>query len=212
MSKAECAAALAKPAYVEALQDALAAELARVIRSQFDPKYSPATPFRPSVWCGSLVMEAVVGDTLASQLREHYSSGGNELQLEVAGQSLVFVPQPTTTTPSKIKATAKDSAADSGTTDPLSISLPAIVAIVLILSLVVVIAMILVIIFITKGRNNSKNDGDTDVAVYEIDETVGDEIDVHIIQTPKKKEQSDPENDDPYASSIEMQEFSPTSN
>ena len=79
-----------------------------------------------------------------------------------------------------------------------------------ILSLVVGIAMILVIIFITKDRNSSKND--TDVAVYEIDETVGGEIEVHIIQTPKKKEQSDPENDDPYASSIEMQEFSPTSN
>merc|ERR1711939_1193752 len=52
MSKNECAAALAKPAYVEALQDALEAELASVIRSEFDPKYNAATPFRPSMRCG----------------------------------------------------------------------------------------------------------------------------------------------------------------
>merc|ERR1711907_644591 len=94
MSKAECAAALAKSAYVQALQDALEAELARVIRSEFDPNYSTATPFRPSMRCGSLVMEAVVGDTFASQLREHYSSGGNELKLEIKGQPVLFVPQP----------------------------------------------------------------------------------------------------------------------
>ena len=30
-----------------------------------------------------LVMEAVVGDAIAPKLREHYSSGGNELKLEV---------------------------------------------------------------------------------------------------------------------------------
>merc|ERR1711934_619900 len=100
--------------------------------------------------------------------------------------------------------------------DPTSISLPAILAIVLIVSLVVVIATILAIIFVTKGRKNSRNDGDTDVAIYVVDETAGGDIDVHIIQTPKKKEkkkkQNDPENNDPYATSIEIQEFSPTSN
>ena len=32
---------------------------------------------------GLFVMEAVVGEIIASQLREHYSSGGNEMKLEV---------------------------------------------------------------------------------------------------------------------------------
>jgi hypothetical protein len=107
MSKAECEAALAKSAYVEALQDALAAELARVIRAEFDPKYRADTRFRPSMRCGSLVMEAVVEDTFALQLRQHYSSGGNVLKLEVAGQPLLFVPKSTTTTPSRTNVTSK---------------------------------------------------------------------------------------------------------
>ena len=107
MSKADCAAALAQPAYVEALQDAMTAELTRVIRSKYDSEYSPELQFRPSMRCGSLVMQAVVGgDTLASQLREHYSSAGNELKLEVKGQPLLFAPQPTTTS-STPKVTSK---------------------------------------------------------------------------------------------------------
>ena len=97
MSKAECAAVLAESAYVEALQDAMMSELARVIRAEYDPKYIPDMVLRPSMRCGSLVMQAVVGDTIAPQLREHYSSGSNELKLEVGGQPLLFVPQPTTT-------------------------------------------------------------------------------------------------------------------
>merc|ERR1719182_1098837 len=115
MSKAECEAALAKSAYVEALQDALAAELTRVVRSEFDPKYSADPPFRPSMRCGSLVMEAVVGDTNAPKLREHYSSGGNELKLEVAGQPVLFAP-PVTTTPS---STTKTTTAAAATTTKL---------------------------------------------------------------------------------------------
>ena len=72
-----------------------------------------------------------------------------------------------------------------------------------VVSLVVVITIILVVIFFIKDRNNSMTDGDTDV--YVIDETVGDDVDVHIIQTSKK-------NDDPYSNTIEMQDLSPTSN
>ena len=171
MSKAECEAALAKSAYVEALQAALDAKLESDIRSEFDPKYSPELQFRPSMRCGSLVMEAVVEDTFALQLRQHYSSGGNVLKLEVAGQPLLFVPKSTTTTPSRRNVTgkgccyfylvtdnphprardththththtpiatvhesrtAKDSAADFGTTDPPSIPLPEILVIILV--------------------------------------------------------------------------------
>merc|ERR1711939_256084 len=111
MSKADCAAALAQPAYVEALQDAMTAELARVIRSEYDSEYSPELELRPSMRCGSLVMQAVVGDTFASQLREHYSSAGNELKLEVpGGQPLLFAP-PVTTTPSSTTKTTTAAAA-----------------------------------------------------------------------------------------------------
>merc|ERR1712032_1608834 len=120
MSKAECEAALAQPANVEALQDALEAELARVIRSKYDSEYSPELELRPSMRCGSLVMQAVVGDTIASQLQKHYSNSSNELKLEVKGQPLLFVPQPTTTSsiPKVTKKTAeKPKAADSGPTD-----------------------------------------------------------------------------------------------
>ena len=103
MSKAQCVAILAQPAYVKALQDAMTAELAKVIQAEYDSEYKPELQFRPSMRCGSLVMQAVVGDTIAPQLREHYSSGGNELKLEVAGQPVLFVPQPATTTPSSTK-------------------------------------------------------------------------------------------------------------
>ena len=52
-------------------------------------------------------MEAVVGETFAPKLREHYSSGGNGLKLEVAGQPVLFVPQPTTTTASSTNVARK---------------------------------------------------------------------------------------------------------
>ena len=107
MSKTECAAALAQPAYVRALQDALTAELERVVRAEFDPNYSAPTAMRPSMWCGSLVMEAVVGDAFASKVREHYSTGNNQLELKVGGQPVIFVPQPTTSTPGGTHATSK---------------------------------------------------------------------------------------------------------
>merc|ERR1719409_1834491 len=94
----------------------MTAELTRVIRSEYDSKYSPELQFRPSMRCGSLVMQAVVGgDTLASQLREHYSSAGNELKLEVKGQPLLFAP-PVTTTPS---STTKTTTAAAATTTKL---------------------------------------------------------------------------------------------
>merc|ERR1712032_452940 len=86
-----------------------------VIRSKYDSEYSPELQFRPSMRCGSLVMQAVVGDTIASQLREHYSSGGNELKLEVGGQPLLFAP-PVTTTPS---STTKTTTAAAATTTKL---------------------------------------------------------------------------------------------
>ena len=107
MSKTECAAALAQPAYVRALQDALTAELERVVRAEFDPNYSAPAAMRPSMWCGSLVMEAVVGDAFASKVREHYGSGNNQLELKVGGQPVIFVPQPTTSTPGGTHATSK---------------------------------------------------------------------------------------------------------
>merc|ERR1719460_2023503 len=88
----------------------MTAELARVIRSKYDSEYSPELQFRPSMRCGSLVMQAVVGDTIASQLREHYSSAGNELKLEVGGQPLLFAP-PVTTTPSSTTKTTTAAAA-----------------------------------------------------------------------------------------------------
>jgi len=94
----------------------MTAELARVIRSKYDSEYSPELQFRPSMRCGSLVMQAVVGgDTIASQLREHYSSAGNELKLEVGGQPLLFAP-PVTTTPS---STTKTTTAAAATTTKL---------------------------------------------------------------------------------------------
>merc|ERR1712032_1388692 len=97
MSKAKCAEILAQPANVKALQDAMTAELAKVIKAEYKSDYEPELELRPSMRCGSLMMQAVVGDTIAPQLREHYSSGSNELKLEVGGQPLLFVPQPTTT-------------------------------------------------------------------------------------------------------------------
>ena len=108
MSKADCEAALAQPTYVEGLQNALAAELAKVIRAEFDAEYSTGSAkFRPSMRCGSLIMEAVVGPSFASQLQEHYSSGDNVLELEVEGKPVSFVPQPTTTTTSTPSGTTK---------------------------------------------------------------------------------------------------------
>merc|ERR1712181_35061 len=58
MSKTECEAALAKPEYVKALQDALTTELAKVIKTQLNGDY--VSKHRPSIWCGSLVIQAVV--------------------------------------------------------------------------------------------------------------------------------------------------------
>jgi hypothetical protein len=68
-----------------------------VIKAEYKSDYESELELRPSMRCGSLIMQAVVGDTIAPQLREHYSSGSNELKLEVGGQPVLFVPQPTTT-------------------------------------------------------------------------------------------------------------------
>ena len=88
MSKADCQAAVTDPDYVTALTDAFTAELMRVIQTKFEEDY--VSKFRPSVWCGSLVMQAVVKN-FAGELRQHYSEG-NALKLEVNGQPVRFRP------------------------------------------------------------------------------------------------------------------------
>jgi len=91
MSKEECEKAITKPEYVKALQDALTTELTNVIKTQLNGDY--VTKYRPSIWCGSLVMQAVV-ETFASQLDKHYASG-NALELQVDGKDLPFKVQST---------------------------------------------------------------------------------------------------------------------
>jgi hypothetical protein len=79
---------------------------------------------------------------------------------------------------------------------------------------VVIIIIILVMIFYVKDKNNSRNDDASDV--YMVNQGAGDDIDVHIIQTPKledKKKKQIESNEDPYANPIiEMQDLSPTIN
>merc|ERR1712187_97198 len=87
ISKEECEEAITKTEYVKALQDALTTELAKVIKTQLNGDY--VTKYRPSIWCGSLVMQAVVGETFASQLDKHYASG-NALELQVDGKDVPF--------------------------------------------------------------------------------------------------------------------------
>ena len=67
ISKSECEAALDKPGYPKALQSALADELTKLIQTNFDDTYTTAK-LNPSIRCGSLIMEAVVG-TFAKQVR-----------------------------------------------------------------------------------------------------------------------------------------------
>ena len=74
--------------------------------------------------------------------------------------------------------------------------------------LVVVITIILVMIFFAKRRNNNTNQGVTDV-----DNTVGDNVDVYISRTPKQEDKTGKQNDpnlDPYSNAIEMKDLSTT--
>jgi hypothetical protein len=91
MSKEECEKAINKPEYIKSMQDALTTELTKVIKTQLNGDY--VTKYRPSIWCGSLVMQAVV-ETFASELDKHYASG-NALELQVDGEDLSFKVQST---------------------------------------------------------------------------------------------------------------------
>jgi hypothetical protein len=206
MSKAECEAALAQPAYVKLLQNAMTAELARVIRAEYKSEYSPELQFRPSMRCGSLVMEAVVGDTFAPKLREHYGSGGNELKLEVAGQPLLFVPQPTTTS-STTKTTTTTTKLRTATSNQ-----PAMVTSIdekrpdedqffvmglgLTVTLVLVIAVTsVVLICVTKRGSRADQYKSKDGAG-------GDEdVEVHVVSVENQEKVM---SDDPYEMNVEM--------
>lgn len=114
MSKTDCEAAIAKPEYVKALQEALTTELTKVIKTQSNGDY--VSKHRPSIWCGSLVMQAVVGETFASELQKHYTSG-NALELQVEGKALPFKPQSTTTS-TTISTTTSSTTVSTTTTKP----------------------------------------------------------------------------------------------
>ena len=90
MPKEECEKAITKPEYVKSLQDALTTELTNVIKTQLSGDY--VTEYRPYIWCGSLVMQAEVGETWKSELDKHYASG-NALELQVDGKDLSFIVQ-----------------------------------------------------------------------------------------------------------------------
>merc|ERR1712157_125194 len=90
--------ALTKPAYVKALQDAVVAEFNKVIDTQFQG--GNVVKLRPAIWCGSLVVQAVV-EKFAPQLRNHYKSAGNALELKVEGKPVRFEPQPAISTTSR---------------------------------------------------------------------------------------------------------------
>jgi len=113
MSKTECEAALAKPEYVKALQDALTTELAKVIKTQLNGDY--VSKHRPSIWCGSLVIQAVV-ETFAPELNKHYTSG-NALELQVEDKALPFKPQSTTTS-TTISTSTSSTTVSTTTTKP----------------------------------------------------------------------------------------------
>merc|ERR1712157_701939 len=83
-----------------ALQDDLQAKLTSAMKtlSSYDDSKAPAAMV-PSMWCGSLIMQAVVGD-FAAELEQHYQDPKNTLELSLDGNVLRFAPKPSTTTTS----------------------------------------------------------------------------------------------------------------
>ena len=81
---------MADPQSVRALQDQLKAKLMEVIRREFVSSYSDN--HRVAMWCGSLVMQTVVGQ-FAQQLRQHFEHEGNTLELYVNGLPVNFTPR-----------------------------------------------------------------------------------------------------------------------
>jgi len=210
MSKTECEAALAKPEYVKALQDALTTELAKVIKTQLNGDY--VSKHRPSIWCGSLVMQAVVGETFAPELNKHYTSG-NALELQVEDKTLPFKPQSTTTSTTISTSTSSTTVSTTTTKPSTKPSLrttttsasttsrnaqdqaieeeedPSGVMIGVALSgsiLLVVVVVVVVVLVCTKnnGEGKGKGSADEDVETYHV--------------TPKKM------SDDPNEVSLEM--------
>ena len=59
MPENECEALLASQGYVSAMQYELSRELLDVIKTEFSAVY--IGEYLPAVWCGSLVIQAVVG-------------------------------------------------------------------------------------------------------------------------------------------------------
>jgi len=188
MSKEECETALAKPEYVKALQEALTAELTKVIKTQLNGDY--VGNYRPSIWCGSLVMQAVVGETFASQLDKHYTSG-NALELQVDGKDLPFKVQSTststtintstgtttvsttTTKPATTKPALRTTTSDATSTsrnvqdqgieeDPSGI----MIGVALTGSIVLVVAVVVVVVLVcTKNNGGGKGKGSADEEV-----------------------------------------------
>jgi len=101
-TKEECESILAVPGYPKKLQDALIAEVGKVVQTEYNENYEPQ--YRPSIWCGSMIMQIVV-ETFASQLQEHYSSG-NVLELRVDNSPLSFASLTTTAEPTPATTTA----------------------------------------------------------------------------------------------------------
>lgn len=112
MSWDECETVMADPKSVRALQDELKAKLKEVIQTDFHSSYPDADNYRVAMWCGSLVMQTVVGP-FAQQLRQHYESEDNTLELQVNGLPMSFVPQePVTSTSTTTEPAASATAAD----------------------------------------------------------------------------------------------------
>jgi len=76
------------PQSVRALQDQLKTKLMEVMQSEFQSSYPDS--HRVAMWCGSLVVQAVVG-RFASQLRQYFKR--NTLELNVNGLPVRFAPQ-----------------------------------------------------------------------------------------------------------------------
>ena len=96
---------MADPQSVRALQDQLKAKLMEVIRTKFRASYSDN--HRAAIWCGSLVMQTVVGQ-FAPQLRQHFEREANSLELNVHGLPVGFTPRERSTNTGQSSVTQPD--------------------------------------------------------------------------------------------------------
>lgn len=104
VSLEECTKVMADTQRVRALQDQLKAKLMHIIRTEFRSSYTDN--HRVAMWCGSLIMQTVVGE-FAQQLREHFErEGESSLQLYINGLPVSFVPNEQVTNEEPVTAAA----------------------------------------------------------------------------------------------------------